>query len=156
MPIVRSEWLHSKTEAAAKSGMVTAEHHLAAEAGVQILQDGGNAVDAAVGAGFVMGVVEPFTSGIGGIAGLVTYLVVNGLDGLFGACVRLASGEGRGALTTVARRRASPTKRCAPRPPSGAGSSPPVRRRSTNCCPNGATTTARWPRSKSPTTGTGC
>ena len=31
----------------------------------------------------------------------------NGLDGLFGACVRLASGEGRGALTTVARRRGS-------------------------------------------------
>ena len=51
--------------------MVTAEHRLAAEAGVEIMQDGGNAVDAAVAAAFVMGVVEPFTSGIGGIAGLV-------------------------------------------------------------------------------------
>ena len=51
--------------------MVTAEHHLAAEAGVEMLHDGGNAVDAAVAAAFVMGVVEPFTSGIGGIAGLV-------------------------------------------------------------------------------------
>ena len=51
--------------------MVTAEHHLAAEAGVDVLRDGGNAVDAAVAAAFVMGVVEPFTSGIGGIAGLV-------------------------------------------------------------------------------------
>jgi gamma-glutamyltranspeptidase / glutathione hydrolase len=51
--------------------MVTAEHHRAAEAGVEMLCDGGNAVDAAVAAAFVMGVVEPFTSGIGGIAGLV-------------------------------------------------------------------------------------
>jgi gamma-glutamyltranspeptidase/glutathione hydrolase len=51
--------------------MVTAEHHLAAEAGVEVLRDGGNAVDAAIAAAFVMGVVEPFTSGIGGIAGLV-------------------------------------------------------------------------------------
>ncbi len=54
--------------------MVTAEHHLAAEAGVEMLRGGGNAVDAAVAAAFVMGVVEPFTSGIGGIAGLVIRL----------------------------------------------------------------------------------
>lgn len=68
---IRSEWHHSKTEPVARGGMVTAEHHLAAEAGAEMLRDGGNAVDAAVAAAFVMGVVEPFTSGIGGIAGLV-------------------------------------------------------------------------------------
>jgi gamma-glutamyltranspeptidase/glutathione hydrolase len=71
MPDVRSEWRHTKTEPVARGGMVTAEHHLAAEAGVGMLREGGNAVDAAVAAAFVMGVVEPFTSGIGGIAGLV-------------------------------------------------------------------------------------
>ena len=69
--MVQSQWLHAKTEPVARSGMVTAEHHLGAEAGAEILRDGGNAVDAAVAAGFVMGVVEPFTSGLGGIAGLV-------------------------------------------------------------------------------------
>jgi gamma-glutamyltranspeptidase/glutathione hydrolase len=71
MPDVRSEWRHTKTEPVARGGMVTAEHHLAAEAGVEMLREGGNAVDAAVAAALVMGVVEPFTSGIGGIAGLV-------------------------------------------------------------------------------------
>lgn len=71
MTDVRSRWHHSKTEPVARGGMVTTEHHLAAEAGVEMLRDGGNAVDAAVAAAFVMGVVEPFTSGIGGIAGLV-------------------------------------------------------------------------------------
>jgi len=74
MSTVRSEWLHSKTEPVARNGMVTAEHHLAAEAGIEAMRDGGNAVDAAVTAAFVMGVVEPFTSGIGGIAGLVIRL----------------------------------------------------------------------------------
>ncbi len=71
MSTVRSDWLHTKTEPVARNGMVTAEHHLAAEAGVEVMRDGGNAIDAAVAAAFVMGVVEPFTSGIGGIAGLV-------------------------------------------------------------------------------------
>src|SRR5512141_2863858 len=71
MATVRSDWRHTKTEPVARNGMVTAEHHLAADAGVETMRDGGNAVDAALAAAFVMGVVEPFTSGIGGIAGLV-------------------------------------------------------------------------------------
>ena len=71
MSTVRSQWLHAKTEPVAQHGMVTAEHPLAADAGVEVMRDGGNAVDGAIAAAFVMNVVEPFTSGIGGIAGLV-------------------------------------------------------------------------------------
>ncbi len=50
----------------AKQGLVTAAHPLATQAGVQILQQGGNAIDAAVATTLAISVVEPFSAGIGG------------------------------------------------------------------------------------------
>lgn len=49
-----------------KYGIVAAESPLAAQAGVQALAHGGNAIDAAVTANAVMGVVEPMMNGMGG------------------------------------------------------------------------------------------
>src|SRR3954464_13115900 len=53
------------------NGVVSAAHGLAATAGLRILMEGGNAIEAAVGVGADLGVVEPFMSGLGGGGGLM-------------------------------------------------------------------------------------
>ncbi len=64
----------SKTEARASGGMVATKDIHATRAGVRMLEQGGNAVDAAVAACFAIGVVEPASSGIGG-GGYLVYQI---------------------------------------------------------------------------------
>ena len=62
-----------------ESGMVSAAHPLATEVGVQILEMGGNAADAAVAAGFAIAIVEPTMNSIAGR----NQILVRSSDGTF-------------------------------------------------------------------------
>ena len=56
-----------------RHGIVASEHPLASQAGAMALAGGGNAVDAAIAANAVMGVVAPMTSGLGGDLFAIVY-----------------------------------------------------------------------------------
>lgn len=83
--------------AASKHGMIATAHYLATEAGVKILQEGGNAIDAAVAAAFALGVCEPAASGLGGQSMLLIYDASSrrkiALDGSSRAPHRVPPGE---------------------------------------------------------------
>jgi gamma-glutamyltranspeptidase/glutathione hydrolase len=72
-----------RSKVATKFGIVAASQPLAAQAGVQILARGGHAVDAAIAANAVLGVVEPEMNGIGGdLFAIVSPAANNTLHGL--------------------------------------------------------------------------
>ncbi len=64
--------------AKSRYGMVSTASHVATEAGVRILEKGGNAVDAAVASAFCLGVTEPQSSGLGGQSMVLLHHAPNG------------------------------------------------------------------------------
>jgi gamma-glutamyltranspeptidase/glutathione hydrolase len=71
--MILSQLLATQSPVTAEHGLAVAGHELEAEAGVRILQQGGNAIDALLASAFVGYVVEPSNCGVGGYARLSIY-----------------------------------------------------------------------------------
>lgn len=59
-------------------GVVTSGHYLATAAGFRIMENGGNAIDAAAAMGFCLNLLEPFSNGIGGESPTLVYSAKEG------------------------------------------------------------------------------
>jgi len=66
-----------RTAVMSTGGMVASSQYLATQAGVSILQQGGNAVDAAIATAAVLNVVEPMMTGLGGDLFALVYINKN-------------------------------------------------------------------------------
>ena len=75
--------------AAGRTGMVSTAHPLATQAGLNILQSGGNAFDAAVAIAATLSVVEPMMSGLGGYGTILVFDAAKGQPRFLNASSRI-------------------------------------------------------------------
>lgn len=78
-----------------RKGAVVANHTMATQAGMRILQRGGNAVDAAIAVAFALGAAEPQGSSIGGDGFVMVHMAAN-------ATVEIVNGTGAAPLAATA------------------------------------------------------
>ena len=98
----------------ARRGMIATSQPLASAAGLQVLREGGNAVDAAVTAAAVLSVVEPTMNGIGGDLFAIVYdAKTKRLRGLNASGRAGPRGHARG-VPPARRRRRCPSAACSP------------------------------------------
>ncbi len=74
MEKTQQHWQIRKPAVYGKQGLVASQHYMASDTGARVLKTGGNAIDAAIAAGLVLGTVEPWMSGIGGGGYMTLYL----------------------------------------------------------------------------------
>ncbi len=77
VPLVTRAFAADPAPVAASRGMVVTAQHIASDVGVDIMRQGGNAVDAAVAVGYALAVVYPQAGNIGG-GGFMTLRLANG------------------------------------------------------------------------------
>ncbi len=68
----------TRAPATGQNGMVASAHPYATRAGLDVLRDGGNAIDAAVAVASTLNVAEPYMSGVGGIGIALVYIAKEG------------------------------------------------------------------------------
>jgi len=73
LPANSQDRSQSRSMVVSRNGIVASESPLASQAGVRILESGGNAVDAAIATNAMMGVLEPMMNGIGGDLFAIVY-----------------------------------------------------------------------------------
>jgi gamma-glutamyltranspeptidase/glutathione hydrolase len=77
-PVAPIERGQARSMVITQDGIVAAESPLASQAGIAMLRSGGNAIDAAIAANAVMGVVAPMSNGIGGDLFVIYYEAKSG------------------------------------------------------------------------------
>ncbi len=77
LPVAHTAQAASPEPVAADHGMVVTAHHLATQAGLDVLRHGGNAIDAAVAVGYALAVTFPEAGNLGG-GGFMTVRLADG------------------------------------------------------------------------------
>ncbi len=67
-------YLNRRFSVYAKNGMVATTHPVATDAGIEVMKQGGNAMDAAIATAATLTVVEPTSNGIGGDAFMIAWM----------------------------------------------------------------------------------
>ncbi len=72
--------IRTDRDATGTEGVVASSNFYASRVGLDILKQGGNAIDAAIATAYAIGVVEPFTSGLGGGGFMLIHFAETGED----------------------------------------------------------------------------
>ena len=74
----KSIYRPEKDEVNVEHGAVATAHPIAAQVGVDVLQNGGNAIAAAIATGFCLNVIEPWNSSIAGHGQMIVHVAAEG------------------------------------------------------------------------------